>query len=396
MARPALLLTLAAALVLAPTAAAQSLPRLLAKAGPATGAHVLDLTTHRVVFSKRADTRRVMMSNTKLFTTGAALEKFGPRRRFATTALAGTPLDAGGVLAADLYVRGGGDPGFGTAAAARLAGRLEAAGLTRVTGRVIGDGSLFDGSLGPPGWQLNDTPPGPVAALQFDRGILPPAPLQPTQYSSDPPAVAAAGVKAALIAAGVPVDGATASGATPAGARELAKVESAPLATLVKLTNKPSDNLYAETIARLLGGRGTMEAGVRAALRFGRRLGVKAEIHTGSGAFPYPKAAPRQLVKLLVGLRKLRTFRALKASLPIAGRDGTLADRMRNGPAEGRCQAKTGSNFSRVQAEQASVLSGYCRTRRGHLVVFSLMMNAVPDVLAARRIQDRLVEAIVR
>jgi D-alanyl-D-alanine carboxypeptidase len=69
---------------------------------------------------------------------------------------------------------------------------------------------------------------------------------------------------------------------------------------------------------------------------------------------------------------------------------------MRNGPAEGRCQAKTGSNFARVAADQASVLSGYCRTRRGHLVVFSLMMNAVPDVLVARKLQDRMVEALVR
>jgi D-alanyl-D-alanine carboxypeptidase/D-alanyl-D-alanine-endopeptidase (penicillin-binding protein 4) len=395
-ARTAALLALAAALVFAPGAAAQSLPRLLAKAGPASGAHVLDLTAHRVVFSKRADTRRVMMSNTKLFTTGAALEKFGPRKRFATTALSVAPLDAQGVLNGDLIVRGGGDPGFGDAGAAQLVVRLKAAGLTRVAGRVIGDGSLFDGSLGPPAWQLNDTPPGPVAALQFNRGILPPVPLQPTQYSTDPPALAAAGIKAALVAAGMPVEGATASGPTPPAARELAEVESAPLATLVKLTNKPSDNLYAETIARLLGGKGTMRAGVKAALRFGARLGVKAEIHTGSGSFPYPKSTPRQLVKLLVALRKLPTFPALKASLPVAGRDGTLADRMRNGPAEGRCQAKTGSNFARVQSEQASVLSGYCRTRRGHLVVFSLMMNAVPDVLAARRLQDRMVEAIVR
>jgi serine-type D-Ala-D-Ala carboxypeptidase/endopeptidase (penicillin-binding protein 4) len=395
-ARIAALLALAAALVLAPSASAQGLPRLLAKAGPASGAYVLDLTSHRVVFSKRADKPRVMMSNTKLFTTGAALEKFGPRKRFATTALSETPLDPQGLLAGDLYVRGGGDPGFGSAGAAELATRLKAAGLTRVTGRVVGDGSLFDGSLGPPGWQLNDTPPGPVAALQFDRGIVAAPPLQPTNYSTDPPAFAAAGVKAALVAAGIRVDGASASGRTPPAAQELAKVDSAPLATLVKLTNKPSDNLYAETIARLLGGKGTMRAGVKAALRFGRRLGVKAEIHTGSGAFPYPRSTPRQLAKLLVALRKLRTFPALKASLPIAGRDGTLADRMRNGPAAGRCQAKTGSNFSRVQADQASVLSGYCRTRRGHLVVFSLMMNAVPDVLAARRLQDRMVEAIVR
>jgi serine-type D-Ala-D-Ala carboxypeptidase/endopeptidase (penicillin-binding protein 4) len=390
MARTALPLALVAALVVAPPAGAQSLPRLLAKAGPATGAHVLDLTAHRVVFSKRADTPRVMMSNTKLFTTGAALEKFGPRKRFPTTALSAAPLDASGVLSGDLYVRGGGDPGFGTAAAAQLAARLKAAGLTRVTGRVIGDGTLFDGSLGPPGWQLNDTPPGPVAALQFNRGIVSPG------YSSDPPALAAEGVRAALTAAGVSVAGGSASGPAPAGASALAEIRSATLAELVRLTNKPSDNLYAETIARLLSGKGTMKAGVKAALRFGKRLGVKAEIHTGSGAFPYPKAAPRQLVKLLVALRKLRTFGALKASLPVAGKDGTLADRMRNGPADGRCQAKTGSNFSQAQAEQASVLSGYCRTRRGHLVVFSLMMNAVPDVPAARELQDRMVEAIVR
>ena len=131
-----------------------------------------------------------------------------------------------------------------------------------------------------------------------------------------------------------------------------------------------------------------------AALRFGRRLGVRAEIHTGSGAFPFPRATPRQLVKLLVALRGLKTFRHLRASLPIAGRDGTLADRMRRAPARDRCFAKTGSHFSNVAAEQASVLSGYCRTRGGHLVVFSLMMNRVPDVLAARRLQDRMVQAI--
>jgi len=123
---------------------------------------------------------------------------------------------------------------------------------------------------------------------------------------------------------------------------------------------------------------------------------VHVEIHTGSGAFPYPRGAPRQILKLLVALRKLPIFGVLRDSLPIAGRDGTLADRVRDGPAQGRCRAKTGSNSSPNMADQASVLSGYCKTRRGHLVVFSLMMNAVPDVPAARAIQDRMVEAIVR
>ena len=123
---------------------------------------------------------------------------------------------------------------------------------------------------------------------------------------------------------------------------------------------------------------------------------MRVQIQTGSGAYPFARATPKQLVKALVALRKRKIFPVLYDSLPISGRDGTLSDRMRNGPAQGRCHAKTGSNFSRVKADQVSVLSGYCRTRRGHLVVFSVMMNAVSDVLAARTLQDHMVEAIVR
>jgi D-alanyl-D-alanine carboxypeptidase/D-alanyl-D-alanine-endopeptidase (penicillin-binding protein 4) len=180
----------------------------------------------------------------------------------------------------------------------------------------------------------------------------------------------------------------------------LAGIESPPLATLVSLINKPSDNLFAETLAKSLGrrasGHGTRKAGVAAAVRFARKLGVRVRIQTGSGAYPFARATPKQLVKALVALRKRKIFPVLYDSLPISGRDGTLADRMRNGPAQGRCHAKTGSNFSRVTSDQVSVLSGYCRTRRAHLVVFSVMMNRVSDVLAARKLQDHMVEALVR
>ncbi|MEA2362908.1 MAG: hypothetical protein QOD71_2053 [Thermoleophilaceae bacterium] len=413
MARTAALLVLVVALVIAPAAGAKGLQARLAHdleaSGPASGAHVLDLTSGRVLFSVRAGTRRVMMPNTKLFTTGAVLERLGARTRFETVALGAAAIGPDGVLAGDLHLRGGGDPTFGDTATVNaafggqgatvedLVARLRAAGLLRVSGRVVGDASLFDAELGPPAWELNDTPPGPVSALQFNRGILAQTPLGP-QYSPDPAAFAAEGLRSALVAAGVPVDGGSDTGPTPSDAVWLAAVESPRVSVLVRLTNKPSDNLLAETLAKHLGletsGQGTRKAGVAAALRFGRRLGVRAEIHTGSGAFPYPRAAPRQLVKLLVALRKLPIFGALNDSLPIAGRDGTLADRMRTGPARDRCRAKTGSNFASEQKDQVSVLSGYCRTRAGHLVVFSLMMNRVRDVLAARRLQDRMVQAI--
>ena len=410
MARGAPLLLVVALLIAAPAAGAATLPQRLAAdlraSGPASGAHVLDLTTGRVLFSKRANTRRVMMSNTKLFTTGAALEALGPRTRFATRALGSAAIGPDGVLQGDLYLLGGGDPTFGEtnivdaiyqgdgSTVDSLVAKLRAAGLTRVTGRVVGDGSLFDSELGPPGWQLNVTPPGPVGALQFNRGLL------AEGFTSDPAAFAAEGVRTALIAAGISLDGAAATGRTPGGAVRLATVESPRLATLVRLINKPSDNLFAETIAKLLGrktsGHATRKAGVAAALAFGRKLGVRVDIHTGSGAFPFAHATPKQLVKALVALRKRKIFRVLYESLPISGRDGTLSDRMRNGPAEGRCHAKTGSNVSDVKVDQVSVLSGYCRTRRGHQVVFSVMMNEVTSVPAARRLQDHMVEAIVR
>ncbi|MBA3263455.1 MAG: D-alanyl-D-alanine carboxypeptidase [Thermoleophilaceae bacterium] len=107
---------------------------------------------------------------------------------------------------------------------------------------MVGDGSLFGSELGPPAWELNDTPPGPVSALQFNRGVLALEPLGP-RYAPDPSAFAAKGLRRALVAAGVAVDGAAAVGLTPGGAVPLAAVQSPPVSELVRLTNKPSDNL---------------------------------------------------------------------------------------------------------------------------------------------------------
>ena len=60
---------------------------------------------------------------------------------------------------------------------------------------------------------------------------------------------------------------------------------------------------------------------------------------------------------------------AFDASLPIAGRDGTLATRMKGTPAEGMVRAKTGS-MANVRA-----LSGYATTTAGEPLVFSIIAN---------------------
>src|SRR5262249_31007205 len=80
-------------------------------------------------------------------------------------------------------------------------------------------------------------------------------------------------------------------------------------------------------------------------------------------------------------------FNALLNSLPIAGRDGTLVDRMRHGSARGRCHAKTGT------LSNVSALSGFCFSRGGDVIEFSLLMNYV-SVSSAHRVQDRMTNTI--
>ena len=93
------------------------------------------------------------------------------------------------------------------------------------------------------------------------------------------------------------------------------------------------------------------------------------------------------MVRLLEAMSGRDEFDAWYASLPIAGRDGTLASRMRSGPARGRCRAKTGT------LSNVSALSGYCTARSGDLYAFSILMNGVYPV-GARGLQDRMAHAL--
>jgi D-alanyl-D-alanine carboxypeptidase/D-alanyl-D-alanine-endopeptidase (penicillin-binding protein 4) len=384
----------------------RALARHLRAAGPATGAHVVDLTARRTLFSVRAGTPRTLASNTKLFTTAAALNLFGPAARFDTAAFAGGPIAPGGTLEGDLFLRGGGDPTFGSAAFVRrefgaggeaeaLAQQVRAAGVSRVRGGVVGDESLFDADRGIPGWELNGSQQGPVSALIFDRALDGPAELQ--RYNADPPLTAAQRFEQILEAAGVAVDGPARTGTTPAGAARLGAVVSPPMSDLVRLINKPSDNLLAEmlakSIAARLNGTGTRPAGAAAAMGFAKRLGVVARLRDGSGAGGN-RSAPREIAELLTDVRRQPWFGTFFESLTIAGRDGTLETRMRRGPARDRCRGKTGTLDNGDGPVSVSNLSGYCRSRGGHTLVFSFLMNDQPDIEAARRLQNRMTEAV--
>jgi serine-type D-Ala-D-Ala carboxypeptidase/endopeptidase (penicillin-binding protein 4) len=78
---------------------------------------------------------------------------------------------------------------------------------------------------------------------------------------------------------------------------------------------------------------------------------------------------PRAIVALLAFAQKQPWFETYYTSLPVAGVDGTLEDRMKNTPAAGRIHAKTGS------VEHVRTLSGFAETPGGRRLIFSFLSN---------------------
>ena len=364
----ALALTLAAPARPRPRRRSTRSSRRLARAGGVSGGYVLDTTTGRTLAAVRADTPRIPASVNKLFTTSTALLRFGPDATLTTRVLGVGTLDDAGTWHGDLYLRGGGDPTFGSASFDRLAyglgsDRLDARRARarrrhrarerpRPRRRVVARHAARR-----PRDRLRARPRHRRPAR---RPAVQPRPRARGRQRAAAPAgeVRRAAADAGAVArAASRVRQAPAAGAAPADAEQLASVDSPTMATLVRLTLVPSDNLLAEMLLKDVGahfgGAGSTVAGVRvvsarsrasrpAADR--RRLGPLAHR-------PHLAAAGRSCCCARCG--RTPTFRA---ALPVAGRSGTLAERMRRTSAQDRCQAKTGT------LSNVSALAGYCRT----------------------------------
>jgi D-alanyl-D-alanine carboxypeptidase/D-alanyl-D-alanine-endopeptidase (penicillin-binding protein 4) len=401
-----------AALALLPASAAAQDETLMAKrlsaqmraAGAYSGAYVVNVSgdAPRAVFRWRERTPRILASNTKLFTTTATLARFGAEGTLGTEVLGTGKLDVDGVYHGSLYLRGGGDPTFGSRRFTRraygggatvqdLAKLLDEAGIQRVTGRVYGDESAFDSLRGGPdsGYGVSIWV-GPLSALSYNRGLFTET---GRAFQANPPAFAAARLDDALEARDITMRLKPRAGLTPEGATVLASVDSPPMEYLLRLTNKPSDNFFAETLlkdlAHLAGGAGTTARGARIATTFARRLGARPTLVDGSGLSRADRASPAGVVRLLSSMYRRADYDSFVDSLPIAGEDGTLFDRMRRGAAHNRCRGKTGT------LSNVSALSGYCEARSGASYVYSILMNGVYPS-SARRLQDRMVQAIAK
>jgi len=374
----------------------------LNRQGGANSALAIDETSDRTLWAYNDTAARLPASVEKLWTTTTALLEFGPSATFQTKVYGVGRLESDGTFAGTIYLRGGGDPTFGSgtfdhvmydagATVGRLATDLRLAGLRRVAGRIVGDESRFDSLRGGPdsGYQPNLETEGSLSALSFDAGFTD---LHEDQLDANPPLVAAQAFATALRAAGVSVAANTpiTTGDTPGSATLLATENSPTLAKLMRLTNSPSDNFFAETLLKDLGasfgGRGSTARGA-AVVRslIARAFGLHPRLDDGSGLSRYDRTNVSQIVLLL---REMQGQPAFWNSLAIAGVRGTMRDEMRHTRAAGNCRGKTGT------LRDVANLVGYCRAADGHRIVFALMMNGLTDSTAGHELEDLDAEAL--
>jgi D-alanyl-D-alanine carboxypeptidase/D-alanyl-D-alanine-endopeptidase (penicillin-binding protein 4) len=194
----------------------------------------------------------------------------------------------------------------------------------------------------------------------------------------DPARFAATVFREVLAARGIVVTGEadTLSAPLPGTRRILATLESAPVSELISTINKTSQNLHTEMMLRQLGARrggiGTLESGREAVDEFLHRLGVRPEawqLQDASGLSRSDLVSPHEMVSLLVAMDSHPHAAAFRASLPVAGVDGTLESRMRGTAAQGRVQAKTGTILN------VNALAGYATTRGGARLAFYAVVN---------------------
>ena len=210
----------------------------------------------------------------------------------------------------------------------------------------------------------------------------------------EPAVHAAAMLKRLLEERGIKVDGVARAQSTVADAKAaservvLASHNSVPLADEVKLVNKISQNLHTESLLRTSARQACLQTKVEtetkdcSALASEDYAGIAAKFYAdagiatgdvvqtdGSGLSRHDLTTPRAFVALLQYAMKQSWFSTFYDSLPVAGLDGTLEDRLKNSSATMRIHAKSGS------VEHVRTRSGYAELPNGRRLIFSFMSN---------------------
>lgn len=463
------------------------------------GIEIRSLETGKVLYELNPNKLFTPASNTKLFTTAAALALIGPEYRFRTTVETSGSLDKYGRLTGDLVLVGRGDPNLSgrelpynirtqrdadpARVLERLADELVQKGVKYIDGDIVADDSYFAFERYGEGWSQDDLvwPDGaPVSALTINDNvifvnILPGARAGDKAFVSvtpfadyytidnrimttpagsgrkiyinrepgsttltlwgtmpmddggvneglaieDPAEFAATLFRHLLEVRGIAVYGkqrtrhtelaslstftsvvvASSRGGdehaltSPTGPLLLGEYQSPPLSEDIEVINKVSQNLHAEILLRLLGREkgtgGTVQAGLEVLRGFLNNAGISSDeyaFYDGSGLSRENLVTPHAIVELLQYASQQPWAKEFHDSLPVAGVDGSLADRFKELAPAAHVFGKTGSLGG------VKTLSGYATSAQGHQLAFSILSNN--QSLSGKRVND-VIDAIL-
>jgi D-alanyl-D-alanine carboxypeptidase len=330
---------------------------------------VVDLDSGQLVYERNPEDKLKPASNTKLYTSAAAMDLLGADHRFHTEVVSAAPISAKGVLNSALILVGDHDFTWSTYVLDDAnwpleqlvdqlyeAGLREARGGVAVRGEVLLDGYRF----------------GSYAAS--------------TQRS-----IVADELEALLSKRGIVVSG-TASADVVEGEATLASWKSPTIAVSTVPLNRVSHNEFADVLARhlaqQLGGTSSYQTWgeeVRSWLSL-RGLDADVLLHDGSGLSHDNRVSASAVVELITYMVESSQGQRWLRSLSIAGVSGTLANRLGGADTEGRVFAKTGTLTGAI-ATSGLLINRHDERR----YAFSILMNDTVVASDARAVQDRLI-----
>jgi D-alanyl-D-alanine carboxypeptidase/D-alanyl-D-alanine-endopeptidase (penicillin-binding protein 4) len=200
-------------------------------------------------------------------------------------------------------------------------------------------------------------------------------------------------LKSFLQQRGVSIDGNVVRGKLEEDSDQwMASADSKPIEQIVADMNKFSNNYVAEMLTKHLGTKkslpGKVDTGVQKLHEFLQKIGIKKndyQLISPSGLNRDNQFSAEQILNVLIHTQKqLKLFPEFLTSLPIAGIDGTLKNRMKSSAAERWVRAKTGYLDSVVS------LAGYAGRKDGTVIPFVFIFNGSADESRVRALFDRL------
>ncbi|TLD43664.1 MAG: D-alanyl-D-alanine carboxypeptidase [Candidatus Jettenia ecosi] len=435
------------------------------------GISVVSLKKNVSVYNYRSNNLFSVASNMKLLTTAAALDYLGPNFTYETSIEANGVITDSGKLKGDIILKGSGDPNLSgrfyhgniLAVPESWASALRSRGISRITGDIIADDTIFDRIYTHPAWSKNQLSAwycAPSCGLSFNDNcvditlisskkpgnavilLINPDTSYFTIFNNcigtsdkkehaysmyrepetnrifitgkfwinaspkrewvtvyNPALYLATVFKEVLEKYGILVDGTARliDKTDVADAhRERITQTTSTMGQTISVTNKRSQNFYAEQILKTLGahvnGEGSTKSGIDILHNFMNKLGFhpdEYQIEDGSGLSRGNRFSPHMITSLLTYMYKHPHGKVLYDSLPVSGKDGGLKDRMVSPQYKNRVHAKTG------YIAKVSTLSGYINTPNGDVIAFSILMNNFNNLRSIHKVQDDICRTLI-